>query len=447
MRAHRRKPMRRTLALALLFAGCAGGPSNTTDDNAFLDGERAVDGKEDTGYQTSLKGGSEVEVDLEGDVVASSWEIDRAPLEVGQFALTYLRQHNDVYLQSMAEDYAHGTDKIEWLVGGKWVSIDAPGVSRSQLSHFRMRGISTVVLNAAGSLAGKKWSPIVPKKPGSLFADVGTSCGDPEGEIPVEQDVYWYVWNPDKSGCKAQTQPLSVAVSKVLPVGGTTYPEYDRLIADKKIDVLVLFGQVDHGSLSSSDYSFTEIRTFESSIKRAGFVKSATAPRGLRYTRTRSGITTTIDIYSPREFAGLDDTAHIKNFDDGINSHELIVYNGHSMLGASDFWARPSIYASTATKYQIFLYNGCLGYEYYVNPILEGKQSWANVDLVSNVIETPFSIMVQESATAISMIATAAERGGITSWQSILGKMNDISGSDSFYGASGIRDNKFKPAR
>jgi hypothetical protein len=187
------------------------------------------------------------------------------------------------------------------------------------------------------------------------------------------------------------------------------------------------------------------MRALISSLTKAGF-KKGTTEIGVRYTRTRSGLTENVDIYGPKEFSGLDDYAHIGNFDKGVSSHEIIVYNGHSMLGASDFWARKSIYADP-TKYQIFLYNGCLGYEYYVNPIVAGKQGWANVDLVSNVIETPFAIMVQETATPISMIMYGAEHGGGTSWQSILTRMNQISGEDAFYGASGIRTNMFMPTR
>jgi hypothetical protein len=131
------------------------------------------------------------------------------------------------------------------------------------------------------------------------------------------------VWNPAKPECNARTETVSVTVSKVLPLGGT---------------------------LHSSDYSLSAIADFEAALKKAGFAKTS-APKGLRYQRTRSGITAVVDIYGPHEFAGLDDTAHIDNFDQGINSHEVIVYNGHSMLGASDFWARPSIYKGTADVY------------------------------------------------------------------------------------------------
>jgi hypothetical protein len=441
--------MRRSLVtlLPLLFAlpACDGaGPGS--DDDAFLDGETSA-GKFDTGYQTSLDA-REVEVDIEGDVSAPSYDLQRAPLDVGQFALTYLRKNNDVFIQSLAEDYAHGTDQIEWLASGAWTTwAKVPSTSRSKLTHFRMRGVSTVILHPgdASKLKGKVYNPIVPKRPTTLWSDVAAGCGEQDGSIEPSQDVYWYVWTPEKASCRSTLkQTVKVTVATVLPKGPVTYPEYDRLTADKKIDVLVLFGQVDHGTLSSGDYAFSLIKSFESSLRSAKFTK-VTAPLGLRYQRTRLGIVETIDIYSPREFSGLDDYAHFDNFDKGINSHEIIVYNGHSMLGASDFWARKSIYQDPA-KYQIFLYNGCLGYEYYVDPILEGKQSWDNVDIVSNIVETPFSIMVRESATTISMVMYGAEHGGTTTWQSIMTRQNEIAATgDSFYGASGVRTNLFMP--
>jgi hypothetical protein len=433
-------------SLCLVTLGCAGAPADpgTTD---FADGENLAEGgKEDSGYITSLDA-QEVEVDLEGDAFGDSYDLPRAPLELGQFALTYLRKNKGIYIQSLAEDYAHGEDQIEWLVDGAWLTLkDKPATPTSKLKHFRMRHVSAVVMHpgSASSLATRVEHPPVPKVTSTIFDDAGKSCAEEDPDIAADQDVYWYLWDPSLPSCKVAQQTIDVKVSKVLAAGTTVYPEYDKLKADGKIDVLVFFGQVGHGALTSSDDAFGLIRNFESSLRGAGFSKT-TAPKGLRYTRMRNQLTTTVDIYTPREFAGLGDTAHTKNFDDGINSHEIIVYNGHSMLGASDFWARRSIYGANATKYQIFLYNGCLGYEYYVNPILEGKKDWANVDLVSNIVETPFSIMVQETTAAVSAIVGAAEKTGTTSWNTILRRMNTIAAQDSFYGASGVRTNAFHP--
>jgi hypothetical protein len=436
----------RDILPAILLAACAPGAGNQSSQNPF-DDTSVVDGKADSGWQSSLDA-AEVELDLEGDVSADAASLERAPLEVGQYALTYLRKNHDVYIQSLAEDYAHGADRVEWQVAGEWKSLtDVDASARAGLSHFRMRGVNAVVMHPGerAKLAGRVYQPVVPANPAGLWQAVGTACGTKEGSIDVEDGVYWYVWDPGKSGCKATTAKLQVTVSKVLPAGDTTYPEYDRLTADHRVDVLVLFGQVDHDTLSDSDYGFSLVSDFENLLTDGGFTKQ-TAPKGLRYSRTRAGIEEVIDIYTPREFAGLADFAHVADFDAAVRSHEIIVYNGHSMLGASDFWARPSIYSGDAAdKYQIFLYNGCLGYEYYVNPILEGKKTWANVDLVSNVVETPFAIMVEESARTVGSILTGAETGGKVSWQTLLGQMNDIAGGESFYGASGIRDNAFQP--
>jgi len=315
--------------------------------------------------------------------------------------------------------------------------------------RFAEIGVAAIAMDYFGRTAGLtarddsfEFMPHVQQtKPTTLFADVGAKCGEEEGDIHPDQDVYWYVWAPSKRGCNADKTTAKVTITKVLPAGGNVRPEYDRLVADRKIDALVIFGQVGHGAITDSDYAFTLIRSFEASIKRAGFQKK-TAEVGLRYTRVKANLTETIDIYSPREFAGLGDYAHFDNFDRGLNSHEIVVYNGHSMLGASDFWARESIYMDP-TRYQIFIYNGCLGYQYYVNPILEGKQSWDNVDLVSNITETPFAIMVQETSNAISMLMAGAERGGTTTWNQILTRMNELAGGDAFYGASGVRTNRF----
>ena len=439
-------------ALASLATGCVAesGAPLPTGTGAFAEGEASLDEEEkaDTGWVSSIDA-AEVEVDIEADVEGTSWDA-HDPLEVAQFALTYLRTHRDVYLQSLAEDYAHGTERIEWLVDGEWKTLETtPELRTLRPTHFRMRGVSALVVNPGSrrTLGQRSFHAIVPVSPGTLMADVGTRCGDTTGHIQPDAQVYWYVWDPEKTGCDARTQDIEVRVSRVLPAGERVYPELDRLMEDGQIDALVMFGQVGDGALSDSDYAFDLVRDFESELTGAGFTKQDDAPLGLRYARTQNGVKAIVDIYTPREFAGLGDWAHIDDFDQGVRSHEIVVWNGHSMLGASDFWSRDAIYdGDSATRYQIFLYNGCLGYEYYINPIIEGKQGWANVDVISNALETPFAIMVEETSTALAMIFKGAERSGRgASWQAILSRMSDIAGSDAIYGASGVRDNAFRP--
>lgn len=422
------------------------------DDNLFAATEAcAEDPKADTGYVTNLDA-REVELTLEGDV-AAAYGLERAPLASGQFALTNMRQKMDVYIQSLAEDFSDGSNQIEWKVGTAWKKWSAMSATdRVQAKRFRLTVVNAVVLNASRHdvKLGKTWSVPVPLKPTNLFDQVQRKCEGGDGHIQASNDVYWYVWEPTKSGCNAEKTNLTATVSKVLPKGGTVYPEYDKLFADKTLDVIVFWGQVEDGALSPSDYAFSLITKFERSLTAAGF-KKVTATKGLRYQRVKSGITANIDIYSPREFSGLGDYANKQNFFDAVNSHELVVFNGHSMLGASDFWADSRIYRDPS-KYQIFLYNGCLGYAYYVMPILDGKKDPANVDVVSNVVETPFAIMEQVTSTSISLMLSRAERGGTSSWQTIISKMNALAKQNSwygqsFYGVSGARTNTYRPPR
>jgi hypothetical protein len=451
-------PMFLAVALAgsaLGAAGCtpegSGGGGSAADGNAFSDAEsRALEQKFDTGWVSSLDA-VEVELDFEADLdpAAGFWDA-KAPLKLGQFALTYLRNNSNVFIQSLAEDYANGSNSVEWLVDGAWKRGDDPAVLVARPTHYRLRGVSAVVLEPDQSddaLLGTTYEAVVPKRASKLFSEAGDDCGSGHGSIEVSQSVYWYAWTPEKATCSDELkQTISLTVSKVLPRAGATYPEYNRLLEDGRIDVVVFFGQVGHEELDETDYAFPLIKKFSAQLEAANFRKAAQAPRGIRYLRDQDGVQVVVDIYTPFEFAGLSDYANVGNFDEAVRTHEIIVWNGHSVLGGSDFWARPEIYeGDAARKYQIFLYNGCLGYEYYVNPILEGKKSWDNVDLVTNTLETPFSIVVDETSAPLGLIIGGAANGGTTSWQTILSKMNDIAGWGGYYGASGVRTNAFTP--
>src|SRR4051794_32243637 len=102
------------LALVAPVAGCgSAAEGDVTDeaagqcvsngpDSVFADTEKcAEDPKADTGYVSSLDA-RELELTLEADVTAPGGDIQRAPLEVGQFALTWLREHKDLYIASLA---------------------------------------------------------------------------------------------------------------------------------------------------------------------------------------------------------------------------------------------------------------------------------------------------------------------------------------------------------
>lgn len=436
--------MRKVLASVSLALVTAAGCATDSEDgsNPFAE-EHPDDGKEDSAYLNP--DGIEVEVDLEGDVAAGTGSrVEEAPVAIGQFALTYFRKQEKMYIESLAED-GIAADRTEWLVNGTWKP--ASEVATADKKHWRLRGLNTVLLfeYSRNVSVGTTFTAKVPLDPFSVLTDAGDKCADDDDHIGLDSSVYWYRWEGDKSSCTIPRQDLKVTVSKKFPTTqGTRYPEYDKLIEDKKITTVVLFGQIDDGAITDSETGMRNFKRMGRNLVAGGYTKKP-GPVGERYEKMLNGgsagqILSQIDLYSPREFSGLGDFAHFGNFQKALGEHEIVAYDGHSMLGASDFWARPT-YPST---YQIFLYGGCLGYEYYVKPILHGKgDTWANLDVMSSVVEVTADANMF-AAPAIAKLLYAVEHGRRSSWRSVLLEVRREVG-DSTFGVSGVRDNCYKP--
>lgn len=431
-------------AAATLAAGC--GASDTAPDTA--DPTQGLDnpftqasttgGKEDTGYTNP--DGVEVEVDLEADIQVSGYRGTDAPAELGQFAVTYLRNRGEFYLESLAEHVSH-RDRVEWRVDGNWLpGSQVGGLDASKLTHFRIKGVNAVLLHSAsgGAQVGKVFKATVPLKPFTVMSDAGETCADKDDHIGLSQSVYWYQWNPEKADCKIPKQDMTVTISKTFQAAQVTYPEYDRLVADKKVTAVVLFGQIGDGAITDSDPGMYGFKRMGNWLVQGGF-KEVAGPVGKRYAKHIGEVDVEVDLYSPNDFSGLGDYGHFNNFQKALGEHEIVVYDGHSMLGGSDFWARPQY----PDNYQIYLYGGCLGYEYYVKHILDGKKGFENVDIMSSVVEVSANALMF-AGPALAKLFQGLENGYKASWRDILVDVRRSVG-DSTFGASGVRDNCFTP--
>ena len=428
------------VAAALALAACAG---DATVLDAAVDGTNpfVVDpnlaGKQDSEYLNP--DGVEVEVDIEADVDAPGYRRDMAPAILAQYAMTYLRSRGILYLESLAEDASSKT-RVEWLVDGEWKPAGAAADLGEGAHHFRIRGMNAVLLERYRDQAevGKVFEVPVPIRPFSVMTEAGDTCAEAGGHITLSQSVYWYLWDPERSGCTMDRQPMKLTVSKVLP-GEDSYPEYDRLVEDGVVTAVVFFGQIADDPLTERDPGYVNMGRMARNLERADYAE-VTAPLGRRFEKKVAGVLLQIDLYSPAEFSGLSDYGHAKNFERGIEEHEVVVYDGHSMLGASDFWSRPAY----PDNYQVFLYGGCLGYEYYVRPIVDGKAGWGNVDIVSSVVEVSADANYY-AGPFFAHLEVALKNGFEVSWKRILGAIRNQVG-DSTFGASGVRENCFTPS-
>ncbi|TNF32280.1 MAG: hypothetical protein EP329_10745 [Deltaproteobacteria bacterium] len=428
-------------ALVLSFGACDSGGTTPVEEegtNPLLD-PGASAGKADTQYYNP--DGIEVEIDLEADIEASSYQKATGPAILGQYAMTYFRNKGSLYIESLAEQ-ATSRNRVEWLVDGEWIAAgDAGAVEDAKKTHFRIRGINAVLLHryAEGVEVGDTFEAPVPVAPFSIFADAGKTCADDDGHIGVSQSVYWYVWNPDKAGCTARLQQMKLTVSKLLPVT-VTYPEYDQLVADGQVTMVVLFGQIGDGPIDDREAGVRNMKRFGTWLLQADFKEIENPPVGRRFEKIVGEAVVQIDLYGPTDFSGLGDYANLPNLQRAISEHEIVAYDGHSMLGASDFWSRPTY----PDFYQIYLYGGCLGYEYYVAPILAGKDGdWGKVDIMSSTVEV--SAPANDYAGPfLGKLLVALGNGYRVSWKDILGAVRSRVG-DSTFGMSGVRENCFAP--
>ncbi|MDY0002236.1 MAG: proprotein convertase P-domain-containing protein [Polyangia bacterium] len=427
------------LCLGVAEGGCTGSndPSIPEYSNPFTD--TGEGGKEDTAYY-NLRG-VELHVTLEADVVADSWRIFDAPADLAQFAVTYLREKEDFYVELLAEDTAT-PDRVEWLVNGEWLTkTQAEAVDRGLLKRWRLRDVNAVVLDrdAETIAVGQTFQPPVPNKPYTVMADAGSKCATEDGHISLDQSIYWYLWNPDKSTCDLETQKMTVTVTEVLAGGFATYPEYDRLWEDGVLTVAVFWAKLDDGDVAD-DYNWDNFKKFGTWLTEGGFVEQPDAAMGKRFSKQLGEKSIVVDVYGPDVFHSVADYSRLQNWQRAVNEHEVVLYNGHSVLGTGMAFEE----ITYPSHYQIFQIASCLSYEYYVRPILEGKGGWENVDVISNVEPTYYHENLPLVGAMLAKLFWGFEHDGQASWRDI---MEAVSRKlyHSRFGVSGARGNCFSP--
>jgi len=427
------------MGAGLLLFGCQAETGHEPPSNPFL-GAVASEGKEDTGYLNLL--GREVHLTLEADIEAPRRSIFVAPAELAQFAVTYLRIREKVYLEILAED-VDAPDRTEWLVDGKWLTrAQSASVSVAKLNHFRIQNVNAVLLGNRNLdlQPGDVIEAKVPVNPYTLLAEAGNTCANMNGHIELSSDVYWFLWNPSNAGCQARLQSMKLTIDELLPNNPESYPEYDKLLEDQRISAAVLFGKLGSGAVED-DSNWKNLKQFTDWLLEAKFVSDQVTDLGERYKKTVGELTEVVDVYGPDVFESVADAAHIDNWQRIVAEHEIVIYNGHSVLGSGLAFEQ----VKYPEFYQIFQIGSCLSYEYYVRPILSGKGGFANVDVLSNVEPTFVFENFPMTTATLAWLFSGAEHNGQVSWQFIMNAIG-LKLQHPRIGVSGARDNCFTPA-
>lgn len=448
-----------------------------------------ADGKADTGYFGSRS--AEMEATFTGQVRIPLAGKTAAELEAIAAALRTNPadyNHRDIVAQvSLHAKFARNalrTAKFTLnLEGGDPAFTNITVESGGLLLDYQLKIESLVKykeLEAMGKtpadLVGQQIDMQLPASLDGLHERAGVSCSSDfdanRGAVPaadVRPDNLFYYWDPGRDGCKLAGADLVSASYKVTSSSDTQniYPEYDRLAADGKITMVQIFGQIEHGELSSTDWGFRSYNDITRLLKGQGFRVTETFAdkKGQRLTRKMpNGLVVEMEMYTPVSFADTVDR-EVSNaaFRAAIKDKEIVYYAGHAFYGSLTVLDEKTAYP--ADTYQIIFMDACWSYAYYTKQVFRNKATevdptgFALTDVVNN---TEMGITGSEQTANVLFEnvfkGADAEFGGLSarrySWNNLIKYMNehaqrraDARGEDNpeIYGVSGVRTNAFKP--
>ncbi len=279
------------------------------------------------------------------------------------------------------------------------------------------------------------------------------------GAHDVDTGSMWYYYRPAASACRLDAADVVkfTAQATLSPTNSKgTYPEYDKVWEDKKLNVLLIFGKYEDGKTTDADAGIAGFNNFVRTTKNA-FQGVKTTPANVS---DKPGVATPdvqfdVDLGDGKSMqivALLVD--NVRTSDPHFNERyealstraDMIAYNGHAGLGDNvRALARKGKFV--ANQYLIMFMNGCDTFA-YVDGYMAEARSKLNptdptgtqfLDIVTNAMPSFFSNMPTSSLALIRALAKPAQPmtyeqifGGIDRSQVVL--------------VTGDEDNAYKPS-
>jgi subtilisin-like proprotein convertase family protein len=472
-----------TVCLALGLPCCGGG-----DPAGFepMDFETFVDGKEDTGYVSNKA--AELEARITSSVFLdttgkSQAEIDslaarlRSPSrwtlqEYTTPQLKYAR--NPLKTEKLDLNLEHGQSAVRdvrVVQGGIWLDYTTSIESLVKLKDLADKGLTPA------DLIGKRVDFQFPARPASVFAQGGVACAsDPDGDAldpgELSADNYFYYFDPAKDGCPLVAGvDLAAAQYEILSSldSPNVYPEYDLLTQDKKIRMVVLFGQITHGDLTRSDWGWTGYNQFKRSFTSEGFrvIETFENDFGHRLSKTYpGGLEVVVDFYTPEALKDHRPREEVNQlFKAALRENEIVYYNGHAFYGSLNVLDQPDSYPHDT--YQIIFMDACWSYAYYTKQVFSRKATAGDPDGMrfADVVNNTEPGITGSHETAWLMYKNLFQAASLLmqgkpvarySWNQLVVYMNDSADRRAryydpaefhaeIYGVSGVRGNCFNP--
>jgi len=452
-------------------------PTEQMTDTALV----PVSGKADTAYYSNLA------TELEGEFSAimrldfsdldlEARQVERDRLDNNRFALRQLAGLQLKLAKTQLND-----EKLHLNLAADSVTIDRIELQDTVIEVEYRITVETLVtkkeLRSEGiepeDLIDTTFRVKVAADPRDLFERVGSSCAHGFDSGALRESNFFYYFDPSQEDCTLEMAPLAEFRVRSLLPEKDTFPEYDRLVADGRIDAAVVFGAAEDGPVHGGDWGVMMWRTFEVNLRIDGFKAAEESAVGTRYERTRAGLLQAITVISPYDLEALGDQGS-ELFARLLKTNEILFYNGHSFYGSLDVLGKAENYPED--MYQILFMNSCWSYEYYTRQVAKARASdadpsgWALVDVVNNTTYAYFVQMEASSRTLLFNLLAGAENLGISddgrrfSWQNIIATLNQNAKGEcpredptidcrqyrpraahEMYGVSGVTDNKYQP--
>ena len=449
------------LAGALAVLGCA----DDSSDRMGAPDEQGAGGKADTGYLSNVateiegvyRGTVSLDVsDLEADErtgLVADWESGYASTTVliDQISFGKNQFNSDLLHVNLVDD---DVSILGVTLDGDEVEVQYEMIADAVVSHEELRKANVKLED----LVGGHFEALAPADPRNMTARVGRACADADENTTIEDWNYFYYFDPTKEECTIPLSTVTLDLRQVHPPV-ETYPEYDRLVADGKVEAVVFFGAAKYDAkVDPNDWGMRAWREFEEGLDYRGFTKSSHG-EGTRWTRTRSGLEEIVDVYGPEVLIkGVDDI-----FAAQLKTKEIILYNGHSGYGSLGVLDDRDNYPEG--KYQVLMMNSCWSYEYYTKQVFQNKatdddpKGWRDADVINNTEVGWFSNLATMSTIVLENLFAGAEYRGRSDntdfdWTFILSQMNTAAvdayktknlRTHEIFGASGVRTNAFVP--
>lgn len=353
----------------------------------------------------------------------------------------------------------HSPTLISKYVGPRSV-IGGVGAPRSQmrvrvLSSTSVDGVTTIKYSNSGKMILHKKAAEKILKTGILTLPLPTNpyeiydakCTD---EYYQEFGDYWYFYDPYRRGCThLSKEPLATMVNlKITPA------EYKKIELSPKLPLLrgnngngdlfqiyVINGYEEDGS-SQDDPGYLNFIELRESLKDRGFTVSTKRPKTKipmniysKFVELDNGKTIEIEINHllVDTAIGTKSAVFAKFFKEAVAEADVIVYGGHSGLGANldipSLEAKAGAFEFNKAKRQLFYFDSCSSYSYYLEHFSVEKTK-AKIDIISNGLSSYFHTSNSVLVTLLDHLFS--EKSEDVPWETILKDMEKPLKGDSY---------------